>query len=79
MPEKQVIYFDENARDKEAEIRRYSESKLNNAAIEEQKRLDASWEKYEKRLARRKKWAASIRNFFTKKKAKAQPQKQNQR
>ena len=40
MPEKQVIYYDENARDQEAEIRRYSESKLHNAAIKEQERFD---------------------------------------
>ncbi|MBR4860442.1 MAG: hypothetical protein IKV10_04030 [Alphaproteobacteria bacterium] len=40
MPEKQVIYYDEYAKDRQAEERRYSASKLHNAAIKEQERFD---------------------------------------
>ena len=40
MSEKKVIYFDENAPNQEEEMRRYTESKLHNAAIKEQERFD---------------------------------------
>lgn len=40
MPEKPVIYYDEKARDKEAEMRRYEASKLKYAAKKERERFD---------------------------------------
>lgn len=40
MPEKPVIYYDEKARDKEAERRRYEASKLKYAAEKELERFN---------------------------------------
>lgn len=66
MPEKEVIYYDENAKDKEAEDRRYSESKLRRAEEEEAKMLEDAWERSVRRAEKRKKFIEAIKKIFGK-------------
>ena len=61
---KKEIYFDENASDFDAEMKRYESAKLKYAEIKEKEMLEKSWQNYLKRKERLEKFFQSIKNLF---------------
>lgn len=62
------------------ELEEYSHEKLRRAEEKEQAMFDADWAKHEKRVEKRKKFFAAIKNIFVKKNNDMQQQNdQNQR
>lgn len=85
MDEDKITITDPNYREPvderlERELKEYSEEKLRRAEEKEQARFDADWAKHQKRVEKRKKFFAAIKNIFVKKNNDMQQQNdQNQR